>query len=287
MGRLVDLAVRWEARWERRRAAGPGRVVLVGGGPGDEGLLTMRGVQELARADVVVLDRLGPRVATERLCPQAEVIDVGKTPYHHPVPQEEINAILVRRATAGQRVARLKGGDPFVFGRGGEELLACRQAGIPVEVVPGVSSALAAPAAAGIPVTHRGVSRGVLVISGHDSLEAETLAGWPHTVVVLMGMARLRELTAALIEAGRDPQTPAAVVHAAWTPQERSVRAPLSGLARAVDEAALGNPAVIVIGEVADVLQVSSCAVTPATDLPAPAHTGPTSSLVAADGVIG
>lgn len=232
----------------------PGRVVLVGGGPGDPDLLTVRGQAELAAADVVVADRLAPVDALATLCPQALVIDVGKTPYHHPIPQERINQLLVEHAWAGRRVVRLKGGDPFLLGRGGEEVLACRAAGVPVEVVPGVSSALAAPAAAGIPVTHRGISAGLLVVSGHDELDVDLLARWRHTIVVLMGMARLSELTAALLAEGRDPMTPGAVIHRAWTPQQRVVRAPLKTLAEEVVALGVTNPAVIVIGEVSDVL---------------------------------
>ncbi|MCW2770153.1 MAG: cobA, partial [Aeromicrobium sp.] len=152
-----------------------GFVALVGGGPGDPGLLTTRGRRLLAEADVVVVDRLAPRGLLAELDADVEVIDVGKKPDHHPVPQEEINAILVDRAQQGKIVVRLKGGDPYVFGRGGEELIACRDAGIPVEVVPGVTSAISVAAAAGIPVTHRGVARGFTVVTGH-----EEIAGLPH-----------------------------------------------------------------------------------------------------------
>ncbi len=232
----------------------PGRVVIVGGGPGDPDLLTVRGQAALAAADVVLADRLAPVEALATLCPKAHIVDVGKTPYHHAVPQEQINRLLVEHALAGRRVVRLKGGDPFLLGRGGEEVMACREAGIPVEVVPGVSSAIAAPAAAGIPVTHRGVSAGMLVISGHDELDIDVLSRWRHTIVVLMGMARLGELTAALLAEGRDPLTPAAVIHRAWTPHQQVVRAPLKTLAEEVAAAGVANPAVIVIGEVSDVL---------------------------------
>src|SRR5690606_6253562 len=140
----------------RRHRRGPGRVALVGGGPGDPGLVTTRGRQLLAEADVVVVDRLAPRALLGELDPDVEVVDVGKAPGHHPVSQDEINRLLVSHASAGKRVVRLKGGDPFVLGRGGEEVAACRAAGVPVEVVPGVTSAVAVPAAAGVPVTHRG-----------------------------------------------------------------------------------------------------------------------------------
>jgi uroporphyrin-III C-methyltransferase/precorrin-2 dehydrogenase/sirohydrochlorin ferrochelatase len=232
-----------------------GRVVLVGGGPGADDLITVRGLPALEGADVVVVDRLAPHGLLRDLRPDVEIIDVGKSPHHHPVPQDEINALLVDRARRGKVVVRLKGGDPFVLGRGGEELLACQQAGVPVEVVPGVTSAFSAPAAAEIPVTHRGVSHGVLVISGHDDLDAETLAAWPHTIVVLMGMARLRELAARLVRAGREPQTPVAIVQSAWTPEQREVRGSLATIADDVARSGIGNPAVIVIGPVSNALQ--------------------------------
>lgn len=230
--------------------ASRGRVVLIGGGPGDPGLLTVRGRDELLAADVIVADRLGPTGMLRELGVTAEIVDVGKRPYHHPVPQEEINRILVRRAKAGQRVARLKGGDPFVLGRGGEEYAACLAAGVGVEVVPGVSSAIAAPAAATIPVTHRGVSTGVLVISGHDELEVDLLVRWPHTIVVLMGMARLRELSASLIRAGMDPHRPVGVVEQAWTDRQRCVRGTVASIAEDVSRMGVQNPATIVIGDV-------------------------------------
>ena len=236
-------------------APGRGKVVLVGGGPGAIDLLTVRGRRELARADVVVADRLAPTGVLRELARDVEVIDVGKTPYHHPIPQPEINRILIERAERGQHVVRLKGGDPFVLGRGGEELAACRAAGVDVEVVPGVSSALAAPAAADIPVTHRGTTTGFLVISGHDDLETEVLARWSGTIVVLMGMNRLHELTARLVEAGKPRSTPAAVIHRAWTPQQRVVRGTLADIGARVALAGVANPSGIVIGEVAAVME--------------------------------
>src|SRR5690606_15985828 len=175
----------------------PGRVALVGGGPGPLDLLTVRALRLLRAADVVIADRLGPAAEIRaELRPGALVIDVGKTPGHHPVPQQRISALLVEHARAGRSVVRLKGGDPFVPGRGGEELLACREAGIEVEVVPGISSVLAVPQAAGIPVTHRGTSASVHVVSGHDAAgpcgpSAATLAALADeavTTVVLMGV---------------------------------------------------------------------------------------------------
>ena len=236
------------------RLDGAGRVVLVGGGPGAEDLITVRGLRQLSRADIVVVDRLAPLGLLRHLRPDVEVVDVGKTPHHHPVPQEQINELLVDRARRGQYVVRLKGGDPFVLGRGGEEILACRAAGVPVDIVPGVTSAFAAPAAGRVPVTHRGVAHGVIVISGHDELDVPALVAWKHTIVVLMGMRRLRELTANLIRAGKSPDTPVCVVQHAWTERQRQVSDSLQRIADRVDLEGLGNPAVIVIGDVAAVL---------------------------------
>lgn len=241
-----------------RTGRAPGRVVLVGGGPGAEDLLTLRAQRHLTRATVVVVDRLAPRGALRHVGPHAEVVDVGKTPYHHPVPQHEINRLLVERARRGDYVVRLKGGDPYVFGRGGEELAHCRAAGVDCEVVPGVTSAFAAPAAADIPVTHRGVSTGVLLLSGHDELHPDQLAAWPHTIVVLMGMGRLRELCAALVAAGRDPGTRVAVVQQAWTPTECTVRGDLTDIADRVAAQGISNPATIVVGPVVDAVPVSA-----------------------------
>ena len=169
-------------------------MALVGGGPGADGLLTTRGHELLASADVVVIDRLAPRGVVSRLPASVRVIDVGKTPGHHPVPQDRINEILVEEAERGHGVVRLKGGDPYVLGRGGEERLACEAHGIPVEVVPGVTSAVAVPAAAGIPLTHRGVAKAFTVVSGHEQIP--TLPpGTDHTLVLLMGVSTLRDTT--------------------------------------------------------------------------------------------
>lgn len=231
-----------------------GRVVLVGGGPGADDLITVRGLRALEAADVVVVDRLAPHGLLQDLADDVEIVDVGKTPHHHPVPQQEINALLIERARQGKNVARLKGGDPFLLGRGGEEVLACRAAGVPVEVVPGVTSALSAPAAGDIPVTHRGVAHGVLVISGHDELDTAALAQWRHTIVVLMGMGRLRELAASLIRAGKAADTPVSVVQSAWTPDQCQVSGSLETIADRVAQSGLGNPAAIVIGDVTQVL---------------------------------
>jgi uroporphyrin-III C-methyltransferase len=234
----------------------PGAVHLVGGGPGDPGLITSRGLELLRSADVVVHDRLiGPELLREAR-PDAELIDVGKGPGHAPYRQEEINALLVSRARHGRTVVRLKGGDPFVFGRGSEEAAACREAGVPVYVVPGVSSAIAGPAAAGIPVTARGLARSFAVVTAHgagpdgDEVDPTGLAG-VDTLVVLMGRAGLERFTARLIAAGRDPSTPAACIQRATTPEQRVTRATLETIAAAADRDGLENPIVTVIGPVA------------------------------------
>ncbi|HYP73500.1 MAG TPA: uroporphyrinogen-III C-methyltransferase, partial [Microbacterium sp.] len=238
----------------RRRATAMGRVDLVGGGPGPLDLMTVRGRRLLAEADVVVVDRLGPAEELDGLDPDVEVIDVGKRPGHHPVPQHEINEILIAHARRGKRVVRLKGGDPFVFGRGGEELTACLAAGIPVDVVPGVSSALAVPQAAGIPVTHRGVSAGVHVVNGQAETTPATLAALADpalTTVVLMGVAALPRLAAAAEHAGVDPSRPVAIVERGHTPSQRTTRTTIATMVRDATAAGVQNPAVIVVGDVA------------------------------------
>jgi uroporphyrin-III C-methyltransferase/precorrin-2 dehydrogenase/sirohydrochlorin ferrochelatase len=226
-----------------------GRVWLVGGGPGDTGLITARGRTVLAQADVVVIDRLGPRALLHELSPDVEVIDVGKTSGNHPVPQHEINALLIQHAQAGRDVVRLKGGDPYVFGRGGEELGACRAAGIEVEVVPGVTSAVSVPAAAGIPVTHRGVARGFSVLTGHDG--ASDVPGGPdHTLVLLMGVTRLAETADALVTADRPADTPVALVEDGFGPRQRVTVGTLADIAERAAAVGVRPPAVIVVGDV-------------------------------------
>lgn len=226
-----------------------GFVALVGGGPGDPGLLTTRGRRLLAEADVVVIDRLAPHGVLAELPPDVEVIDVGKKPDHHPIPQDEINAILVDRAKQGKIVVRLKGGDPYVFGRGGEELIACREAGIPVEVVPGVTSAIAVAAAAGIPVTHRGVSRGFTVVTGHESL-ADLPRNRAHTIVMLMGVKRLAETATELIAAGHDRETPAALVESGYSDGQRVTVGTLATIAERAEAVGAQPPAITIIGDV-------------------------------------
>ena len=233
-----------------RRGDGLGQVALVGGGPGDPGLITTRGRQLLAQADVVVTDRLGPRSLLDELDDDVEIIDVGKTPGHHPVTQDEINRILVEHARAGRRVVRLKGGDPFVLGRGGEEAAACHEAGVPVEVVPGVTSAIAVPAAAGIPVTHRGLSKQFTVVSGHEGLDWRSLAATEGTLVFLMGVSLLGETTARLVEHGMDAATPAAVIEDGFGPRQRLTTGTLTDIAARAAEVGVRPPAVIVVGDV-------------------------------------
>jgi uroporphyrin-III C-methyltransferase/precorrin-2 dehydrogenase/sirohydrochlorin ferrochelatase len=246
-----------------RPASTGGSVALVGGGPGDPELITVRGRRLVASADVIVVDRLAPRALLDDLPDDVEIIDCGKSAHRHNLTQDEINAVLIDRASAGKRVVRLKGGDPFVFGRGGEELLACVAAGVPVTVVPGLSSALAAPVAADIPLTHRGVAADFTVVSGHldPGRPADSGIDWPglavgaDTLVLLMSMDRLDLIAAELIAHGRPGTTPSAVVHRATLPGQRVVRAPLAMLAEAARAAGVGAPAVVVIGEVVDVLQ--------------------------------
>ncbi|MGD7705950.1 uroporphyrinogen-III C-methyltransferase [Microlunatus sp. Y2014] len=232
-----------------RPREGAGWVALVGGGPGDDGLLTARARVLLRSADVVVIDRLAPRNIVATLPADVEVIDVGKSPGRHPVPQSRINEILVAHASAGRGVVRLKGGDPYVLGRGGEERLACEAAGVPVEVVPGISSAIAVPAAAGIPVTHRGVATGFTVVTGHTDLP-QVPGGGDHTLVVLMGVSTLPRTVQLLLERGVRPDTPVGVVENGCTPQQRVVVGELTELVDLCHRAEIGSPAVVVIGDV-------------------------------------
>lgn len=249
----------------RVRASGNGSVALVGGGPGDPELITVRGRRLVASADVVVVDRLAPRALLAELPDHVEVIDCGKSAHRHNLRQDQINEVLIERARAGKRVVRLKGGDPFIFGRGGEEWLACVRAGVAVTVVPGISSALAGPAAAGIPLTHRGVAADFTVISGHldPGRPADHGIDWPGlaagggTLVLLMSMDRLDLITSELIKHGRAASTPAAVVFKATLADQRVVRARLDELAEAVRVAGVGAPSVIVVGDVVDVLSAA------------------------------
>lgn len=239
----------------RRRGSATGRVDLIGGGPGAADLMSVRARRLLAEADVVVADRLGPsaEVLTE-LDPEVLVIDVGKHPGDHPVPQEQINALLVAHASAGRRVVRLKGGDPFVFGRGGEEVIACQRAGIPVEVTPGISSAVSVPQAAGIPVTHRGTASGVHIVNGQAGATPtllHALADRAITTVMLMGVAALPGIVSAALDAGVSTSTPVAIIENGHTPRQRTTRSTLGGVVAAAAAADVRSPAVIVFGEVA------------------------------------
>jgi uroporphyrin-III C-methyltransferase/precorrin-2 dehydrogenase/sirohydrochlorin ferrochelatase len=246
----------------RVRRVGGGAVALVGGGPGDPELITVRGRRLLAQADVIVVDRLAPRDLLDTLADDVEVIDCGKSAHRQNLTQAEINDVLVERALAGKRVVRLKGGDPFVFGRGGEEWLACVAAGVPVTVVPGISSALAGPAMAGIPLTHRGLAADFTVVSGHldpgrpadEGIDWPGLATHAGTLVLLMAMERLDLIAKELIEHGKAPGTPAAVVHKATTPDQRVLRARLDEIAAAARQQGIGAPAVVVVGAVVSVL---------------------------------
>ena len=233
-----------------------GNVILVGAGPGDPGLLTQKGLQALLQAQVVVYDRLvSPQILA--LIPEtAEQIDVGKQAGNHPVPQHQINQILLDKALEGKNVVRLKGGDPFLFGRGGEELELLEQNGVPFQVVPGVTSALSAPAYAGIPVTHRDFCSSVHIITGHAKAGAPlripftALKDTGGTLVFLMGVSALPQICDGLLDAGMDPKTPAAVVERGTLPAQRKVLSTLSQLPQAAAEARVESPAVIIVGRV-------------------------------------
>lgn len=229
-----------------------GKVYLVGAGPGDPGLLTLRAARLLAGADAVVYDRLIHPEVLKHARPRARLLFVGKEGGGESVRQEEINALLVSQARLGRSVVRLKGGDPFVFGRGGEEALALEAAGIAYEVVPGVSSGVAAPAAAGIPVTHRGVSGSVTFATAHRAGKAPD---WAHlagaeTLVLFMTGSRLEEAALALIAAGRSPNTLTALVEAGTWEHQRVLEAPLARIAARAREDSVGSPAMLVVGEV-------------------------------------
>jgi len=234
-----------------------GRVSLVGAGPGDPGLVTLAAVKRLQEADVVVYDRLAPASLLERARPGAELIFVGKEGGGVCTSQADINRLLVEKAREGKRVVRLKGGDPFVFGRGGEEAEELRSAGIPFEVVPGVTSAVAVPAYAGIPVTHRGLATSFAVITGHeDPTKEESGIHWDRisqgadTLVFLMGVRTLPQIVHNLLANGRAPSTPAAVIQWGTTPDQRTVTGTLADIVQRVEEAGLGPPAITVVGEV-------------------------------------
>ena len=268
----------WEVLLERCRttgipvaaepAAGPaGHVTLVGGGPGTTELLTVAAIKALRDADVVFYDRLAPYQELPSMT-SAELVDVGKKPGHHKVSQGDIEKLMVESALAGNNVVRLKGGDPYVFGRGGEEVAACVAAGVKVRVISGVTSAISVPAAAGIPVTHREVSHMFTVVSGHAPLtekEHKHLAGLGGTIVVLMGIGTLHQLAAGLRRAGMRADMPMAVVERGYRPGQRTTIAELG----TIETAAAGctNPAVLVIGEVVRVAEANRGHAEAAADL--------------------
>jgi len=235
-----------------------GGVALVGGGPGDPELVTVRGRRLLAHADVVVADRLAPQELLAELSPDVEVIDAAKIPYGRSMAQDAINSVLVDRAKEGKFVVRLKGGDPFVFARGQEEIIACAEAGIPVTVVPGVTSAIGVPALAGVPVTHRAMTHEFVVVSGHVAPEhPESLVNWDAlaamrgTIVLLMAVERIELFARVLREGGRPADTPVLVVQQGTTSAERTLRATLADAPERIRAEGIRPPAIIVIGAVA------------------------------------
>lgn len=255
-----DLVIRSVPRPRPQPAAattGTGRVTLVGAGPGDAGLVTVAGRAAIETADVVVADRLAPWESLAWAPPGVQVIDVSKIPFGRSTSQEDINRLLVEHAKAGRHVVRLKGGDSYVFGRGFEEVQACTTAGVPVTVVPGVTSSVAAPELAGIPVTHRGLAQGFTVISGHvppghpdSTLDYAALARSGTTLVVLMGVRTLPAITEALMDGGLSPDTPCALVGDASLTSQRVIRSTLARIATDAAAIGLGAPAVAVIGDV-------------------------------------
>lgn len=235
-------------------------VTLVGGGPGAWDLITVRGMRALQAADVILTDHLGPTDELDKLCDVStkEIIDVAKLPYSRQVSQEKTNELLVEHALAGRKVVRLKGGDPFVFGRGHEELVVCRDAGIPCEVVPGVTSAVSVPAAVGIPITNRGMVHSFTVVSGHlppghpaSLVDWEALARSGGTLSVIMGVKNAGAIAEALMAGGLAPKTPVAVIQEGTTRGQRFFRCGLDTLAQTMQEEDIVAPAVYVIGEVA------------------------------------
>jgi len=245
------------ARHGRGRRAG---VAIIGGGPGDPGLITVRGRQLLAEADVVLTDRLAPRSLLDELPADVEIIDVSKIPYGRAMVQEQINATLIDRARAGRFVARLKGGDPFVFGRGAEEILACLRAGVPVTVVPGVTSAVGVPTSAWLPVTHRGVAQEFHVVSVHvppgddrSTVDWARLGGSQGTLVLLMAVQRIGAVATELLRHGRNPDTPVFVISDGTMPTQRTINSTLEQVEGMVTREGIRPPAIVVVGDVVNV----------------------------------
>jgi uroporphyrin-III C-methyltransferase/precorrin-2 dehydrogenase/sirohydrochlorin ferrochelatase len=235
-------------------------VAIIGGGPGDPGLITVRGRQLLAEADVVLTDRLAPRSLLDELPADVEIIDVSKIPYGRAMPQDQINATLIERARAGRFVARLKGGDPFVFGRGAEEALACLRAGVPVTVVPGVTSAVGVPTSAWLPVTHRGVSQEFHVVSVHvppgdvrSTVDWSLLGGSTGTLVLLMSVQRIGAVVGELLRHGRSPDTPVSVIADGTMPTQRTINSSLEQVEGMVTREGIRPPAIVVVGDVVGV----------------------------------
>ena len=245
----------------RRHGRGrQGGVAIIGGGPGDPGLITVRGRQLLAEADVVLTDRLAPRSLLDELRDDVAIIDAGKIPYGRAMAQEHINAALISHAQAGRFVARLKGGDPFVFGRGAEEVLACLRAGVPVTVVPGVTSAVGVPASAWIPVTHRGVAQEFHVVSVHvppgderSTVNWGLLGGSSGTLVLLMAVERIGAVAYELMRYGRSPDTPVSVIADGTLPTQRTINSTLEQVESLVAEEGVRPPAIVVVGDVVTV----------------------------------
>ncbi|WP_159612434.1 uroporphyrinogen-III C-methyltransferase [Glutamicibacter sp. JC586] len=229
-----------------------GTITLLGGGPGALDLLTLRGVRALAEAEIIYADRLGPSEHLALLAPQAKIIDAGKLPGHHKLTQREIEAQMIASAQSGAKVLRLKGGDPYVFGRGFEEVAAATKAGVPVSVIPGLSSCITVPGAAGIPVTARGVNTMFTVVSGHDPLgveQLEQLSKLGGSIVILMGMGTIEQTVSGLLQVGMAKDMPCAIIQSGTTEAQSTSHATLDGLAAMARSHS--NPAVIVIGEVA------------------------------------
>ena len=242
------------ARHGRGRRTG---VAIIGGGPGDPGLITVRGRQLLAEADVVLTDRLAPRSILDELPADVEIIDASKIPYGRAMAQEHINATLIDRARAGRFVARLKGGDPFVFGRGAEEVLACLQAGVPVTVVPGITSAVGVPTSAWLPVTHRGVAQEFHVVSVHvppgddrSTVDWARLGASSGTLVLMMAVERIGAVAAELLGHGRNPDTPVSVIADGTMPTQRTINSTLEQVEGAIRREGIRPPAIIVVGDV-------------------------------------
>ena len=229
-----------------------GKVYLLGAGPGDPDLITRKGLKLIRNADVILYDRLIPRALLDEASDEAELIDVGKAPHKQRRGQDEINDLIVEHALAGNMVVRLKGGDPLVFGRGSEEALVCHEFGIPFEIVPGISSAFAVPAYAGIPLTHRDMSSSFSVITGHDdnALNYEALVRLGGTIIVMMGVASLPRIMDRLIDAGLDPQTPAAAIEWGTTETQRVIEGTVETLVAQTLEAQPKSPAITIIGKV-------------------------------------